>query len=66
MALLLVPIGLCFCLLMSAFAYVTVWIIPSMRKVILSVSDKRAKTRVISIAALCTGIVVACTVFAVG
>lgn len=66
MIFLILPLVLGFCLLMSGLAFLIVKMIPRLNRVIMSDADKKAKTRIISIAVLCTGLVLACTVFVVG
>lgn len=57
------PFFLGFCLVTSALAFVIVKVTPRLSGVIVSDADKRLKTRVVSIAVLCTGLVLACAVF---
>jgi len=66
MLFLLAPLGLGFCLLVSGLAFLVVKAIPRLSRIIVSGVDKKAKTRIISIAVLCTGLVLVCTVFIVG
>ena len=64
--LLLAPLGLAFCSLISGFVFLVVRATPKLSRVVLSDADRRTKSRTISVVALCMGLVLACTVFVVG